>query len=218
MPHGSPPGSSGRPSPHGASDRPRSAGGPSADSAALDRRKWNARYRDAGAAAARPEPHPLTLRWRSRFAGGPMLDAACGLGRGLAGALDDFDPLYGVDVSDAAIFAARRLYPPRRVRWIVADVTALPWPAGTFGLVCSFGFTDLPFLRRIRSAIRPGGMLLYEGFSRRQLESRPGMNPDWTLTLPLLRELCAGWEVLETGETETEPYLVRCAAIRPGRS
>lgn len=147
-----------------------------------------------------------------------MLDAACGLGRGIAAALDAFDPIYAVDVSDVAILAARRLTPSRRVRWIVADVTALPWPAGAFGLVCSFGFTDLPFLRRIRGAIRPGGMLLYEGFSRRQLEVRPEMNPDWTLTLPLLGELIAGWEVLETGETEAPPYLVRCAAIRPGRS
>ena len=190
---------------------------PADGSAALDRRKWNARYRDAGAAAVRPEPHPLAVRWRSRFSGGAMLDAACGLGRGISGALDAFDPIYGVDVSDVAIRAARPLFPPR-VRWIVADVTALPWPDSIFGLVCSFGFTDLPFLRRIRGAIRPGGMLLYEGFSRRQLEARPEMNPDWTLTLPLLGELLAGWEVLETGETDAPPYLVRCAAIRPGRS
>jgi tellurite methyltransferase len=197
-PHGSPP-------------------GPPESSAVPDRRKWNVRYRDLGAAVARPEPHPLAVRWRPRFSGGAMLDAACGLGRGICGALDAFDPIYGVDVSDVAIVAARRLYPPR-VRWIVADVTALPWPDGRFGLVCSFGFTDLPFLRRIRAAIRPGGMLLYEGFSRRQLEVRPEMNPDWTLTLPLLRELVAGWEVFESGETGTQPYLVRCAAIRPGRS
>lgn len=150
-----------------------------------------------------------------------MLDAACGLGRGLIGALDTFAPVYGVDVADIAIRQARALYHERRdaegraVRWVVGDVTALPWPTAFFGLVCSYGFTDVPFLRRIRSAILPGGMILYEGFSRRQLAEHPRMNPQWTLTLPELAELFAGWNALETGETDAPPYLVRCAAIRP---
>jgi SAM-dependent methyltransferase len=188
--------------------------------AAEDRRKWNARYRNSAADAApvRPAPHALALRWRSRFAGGAMLDAACGLGRGLAGALGAFAPLHAVDVSDEAIRAARRLFPEARVRWIVADVTAQPWPDDAFGLVCSFGFTDLDFLGRARSFIRPGGMLLYEGFARRQLELRPDMNPAWTVTVRQLAELFAGWETLETGETAAPPYLVRCAALRPAGS
>jgi SAM-dependent methyltransferase len=188
--------------------------------AAEDRRKWNARYRDSTAAAVpvRPAPHALAQRWRGRFAGGAMLDAACGLGRGLAGALDAFAPLYAVDVSDEAIRAARRLFAGVPVRWIVADVAALPWPDDAFGLVCSFGFTDLAFLRRARSFIRPGGMLLYEGFSRRQRSLRPDMNPGWTIALPQLAELFAGWEILETGETAAPPYLARCAALRPAGS
>jgi SAM-dependent methyltransferase len=144
-----------------------------------------------------------------------MLDAACGMGRGLAGALDAFAPLIAVDVSDVAIRAARPLYPPRRVRWIVADVTALPWPRDFFGLVCSFGFTDAPFLRRMRASVRKGGLVLYEGFARRQAEVRPDLNPAWTLTLPELEELFSGWTILETGETAAPPFLVRCAALRP---
>jgi SAM-dependent methyltransferase len=190
---------------------------------AEDRRKWNARYQAAGPADAPPAPHAMALRWRGRFCGGAMLDAACGLGKGVAGALGAFAPIYAVDVSDVAVFRARRLFasqPEARanVRWIAGDVTALRWPENYFGLVCSFGFTDLPFLRRMRTAIRPGGMLLYEGFSRRQLEVRPEMDPAWTLTVPELSELLSGWELLETGESDALHRLVRCAAIRPGRS
>src|SRR5271154_3449554 len=136
-----------------------------ASSISQDRQKWNARYRGAteGQAPVRPQPHGLAVRWRSHFAGGPMLDAACGMGKGVAGALGRFAPIYGVDVSDFAVSTARHMFKEsdasgNPVRWVVADVTALPWPADHFGLVCSFGFTDIPFLKRIRGAVKPGGM------------------------------------------------------------
>lgn len=190
---------------------------PTPSAAAQDRRTWNVRYRDAAAAAPpeRPQPHPMAVRWRSRFAGGAMLDAACGLGRGLAGAADAFAPVFAVDVSDVAIAAARRLWPQPRIHWIVGDVTALPWPEDRFGLVCSLRFTDLAFLRRMRACIRPGGMILFEGFSPRRLELNPGMNPAWTASLPELTEIFRGWDLLELGESEPPHPLVRCAAIRP---
>jgi len=187
--------------------------------AAEDRRKWNDRYRDsAGADAIKPPaPHPLAIKWRSRFAGGPMLDAACGLGRGIAGAVRDFEPIYAVDVSDEAIGMARRLWPDRSLRWIVGDVTALPWPQDFFGLVCSLRFTDRAFLRSIRTSIRPGGMFLYEGFSERQLARKPDMNPGWVMTQAGLAELFADWEILEIGESTESHPLIHCAAIRRER-
>lgn len=193
---------------------------PAPSAAEQDRRKWNVRYRDAGAAAPpqRPEPHPLAVRWRAGFIGGAMLDAACGLGCGLAGAVDGFAPVYAVDVSEVAIAAARKLWPQPHIRWIVGDVTALRWPEDRFGLVCSLRFTDVPFLRRMRACIRPGGMILFEGFSRRQLETKPGMNPAWTTAPAELADVFAGWELLELGESDMPHALVRCAAIRPART
>lgn len=147
-----------------------------------------------------------------------MLDAACGLGRGLAGAVDAFAPVYAVDVSDAAIAAARKLWPQPHIRWVVADVTAIPWPEDRFGLVFSLRFTEMQFLRRMRASIRPGGMILFEGFSPRQLEIKPDMNPDWTTSLSELAELLSGWEILELCESDAPHRLVRCAAIRPART
>src|SRR5277367_2851931 len=78
----------------------------------MDREKWNARYGDSssGRALVRPEPHNLAMRWRSRFLDGPMLDAACGFGKGVAGALGSFAPIYAVDVSDVAVSTGRRLF------------------------------------------------------------------------------------------------------------
>ena len=181
-----------------------------------DRRKWNERYGDALAqGAAKPEPHPLALRWRSRMTGGRMLDAACGLGRGIAAAGDLFHTVYGVDLSEVALGSARKVWEGRPVRWIAADVTALAWPADFFGLVCAFAFTDLPFFRRIRAGIRPGGMFLYEGFSRRQLELRPDLNPAWTATEQEMAGIFAGWTILEKGEAAEPPFRTRIAALRP---
>ncbi len=182
-------------------------------SSADDRRKWNQRY--GGMAPAAPRPHPLALRWRRRMIGGRMLDAACGLGRGIAAAGHLFHTVYGVDLSEVAIVQARAAYPRRPVRWIVADVTRQPWPAAYFGLVCAFAFTDLPFFRRIRESIQPGGMFLYEGFSRRELEVRPDMDPAWTATVEDLARALPGWHLLESGESGAPPFRTVYAAIRP---
>ena len=181
-----------------------------------DRRKWNQRYGETLAlGAAKPEPHPLALRWASRMTGGRMLDAACGLGRGVAAVGQRFDSVYAVDLSELALGAARRMWEGRPVRWIAADVTALAWPEDFFALVCAFAFTDLPFFRRLRSSIRPGGMFLYEGFSRRQLELRPEMNPAWTATEAEVAGVFAGWTILEKGETAEPPFRTWIAATRP---
>jgi tellurite methyltransferase len=183
-----------------------------------DRRKWNARFRGAAENPKRPVAHPMAERWRGRFIGGPMLDAACGLGRGLAGGLDHFAPVYAVDVSDVGIAAARKFWPQPGIRWVVADVTALPWPQDHFGLVCSLRFTDVGFLRGIRAAIRPGGMLLFEGFSSRQFAASPKLNPDWVMSPDKFRDLFAGWEILEIGESDEPGHaLIHAAAIRPAR-
>jgi SAM-dependent methyltransferase len=179
-----------------------------------DRQKWNDRYREA-AALGPPAPHPLALRWRGRMVGGTMLDAACGLGRGIAAVGHLFHTVYGVDLSEVAIARARRVWAGRSIEWIVGDVTVQPWEPDCFGLVCAFGFTDLPFFRRMRGSIRPGGMIVYEGFSRRQLEAKPDLDPGWTSSPADWDQLLAGWEFLERGESTEAPFRIRCSAIRP---
>jgi SAM-dependent methyltransferase len=183
--------------------------------AGFDRQRWNRRYREAAETHRRPEPNPLALRWRERMIGGRMLDAACGLGRGIASAGPEIREVYAVDISDVAVAAARRLWAGRPIRWIVGDVTALRWPPAFFGLVCAFAFTDRPFFRRIQDAICPGGMFLYEGFSRRQMEVKPDLNPEWTSTPDQMAELFGGWQVLECAENPAAPFRTRLAAIKP---
>lgn len=163
-----------------------------------------------------PEPHELGKRWGHLFIGGRALDVATGLGRGIATAGERFESIYAVDISDVAAGRARRIWRENaRVRWIVADATRLRWPERFFGLVCAFGFTDLPFFSRVRNMLLPGGMFLYEGFSVRQREIKPGLDPGWTSTEAQMRGLFDGWEVLDCEEPEGPPFRLRFAAICP---
>lgn len=178
--------------------------------------KWNLRYQKGGDKEFSPEPHPLGVQWGHRFRGGPMLDAAAGLGRGIATAQEKFEPMYAVDISDVALRRARQYWAGKgRIQWLAADVTAICWPEDFFGLVCAFGFTDLPFFARLARMIAPGGMFLYEGFAARQLEVKPGLDPDWTATPGVMQLTFEGWELLTCEESESPPYRLRFAAIRP---
>lgn len=179
------------------------------------RRKWDRRYGEKPRDSFLPEPHPMAAAVGHRFIGGPMLDAACGLGRGIATGAGAFTPVFAVDLSQVALRRARGFWAgEQRIRWIVADVTALAWPPDFFGLVCAFGFTDLPFFGRVARSVLPGGMFLYEGFSERQMEIKPGLDPAWTSTPQKMASLFSGWEIPVCEEDTEAPFRVRLAAVR----
>ena len=126
------------------------------------------------------------------------------------------DRAIGVDLSELALAAARRAWRGQtKIQWIQADVTRLEWPPGTFALVCAFGFTDWAFLRKVPRIVRPGGLFLYQGFSRQQLTVKPGLDPAWTSTPATIAALFPGWRVLAAEESDEAPYRVSFAGQRP---
>ncbi len=146
--------------------------------------------------------------------GGRALDAACGLGRGIASTGGNFHTVFAVDISVVGVRAARNLWcGDGRICWVVADVARLAWPRAFFGLVCAFGFTHLDFFGRLGEMIAPGGMFLYEGFAERQLSVRPGLDPAWTATPAKLARCLPGWQFLEVGESAAPPFRLRVAAL-----
>lgn len=180
------------------------------------RGKWNRRYADKLTQGAGPEPNPLALRFLDHVHGGLMLDAACGLGTGIAAALERVERAIGVDLSETALAAARSYWGPEpRIVWIQADVSRLSWPPATFALVCAFGFTDWAFLRGVARIVRPGGLFLYQGFSARQLAVKPDLDPAWTSTPADVSALFPGWRVLACEASAVPPYRVSFAGQRP---
>lgn len=180
------------------------------------RAKWNRRYEEKAGERSLPRPNELALRFRRHIRGGTMLDAACGLGAGIAAAIDRVDRVIAVDISDAALRAARELWGGRgKICWIQADVSKLSWPDAMFSLVCAFGFTDWDFLRQVPRIVAPGGLFLYQGFSRRQLAVKPRLDPHWTSTPQQVAALFPAWRRLACEESDTPPYRVSFAGLRP---
>ena len=116
------------------------------------------------------------------------------------------------DVSPVGVEKARRLAAERaaRVEFAVADVYGWPWPTAAFDVVAAIfvQFAD-PAMRgfmfeRIVRALKPGGLLIVQGYTPKQLEYRTGGPPhvENLYTPEMLREAFAALEILELVEYE----------------
>lgn len=91
-----------------------------------------------------------------------VLDIGCGAAPGLRYFVTCGARAVGVDVSRAALAAARRVLPGARVA-LIERADQLPFPAGSFDLVVLSEIVEhvpsnLPFLRECRRVLRPGGV------------------------------------------------------------
>jgi len=118
------------------------------------------------------------------------------------------------DISPVGVEKARRLAAERgvRVRYDVAGVYDWAWPLAAFDVVAAIfvQFAD-PAMRsfmfeRMLRALKPGGLLLLEGYTPKQLEYRTGGPPqvENLYTAPMLREAFRDLEVLELREYEDQ--------------
>lgn len=154
--------------------------------------RWNARYRgrepdDAGPAEV--------LAWHSHLLPrqGRALDVAAGLaanGIRLAGHGLDTEAW---DVSDVAVAAvnrfARERFLPLTAR--IRDVQARPPEAESFDVIVVSRFLHRPLCAALVAALRPGGLLLYQTFTRLKVNGGGPSNPDFLLESGELLQLFA---------------------------
>lgn len=154
-------------------------------------------------------------------AGGRALDVACGRGRhALLLAAAGFD-VVGVDRDAAAIsaFEAQAGALGLRVRGQVCDLEAAEADLGDslFDLIAVFRYLHRPLFPALRRALRPGGVLVYETFTRAQaLRSHP-KNPAFLLEDGELPGLVFPLEVLTRDEGERDGSFVARVVARRGR-
>lgn len=165
-----------------------------------DRRRWNARYRDAPP----PEfdPHPLVAEAaRAGFPAGPVLELACGRsGSALALAASGRDVL-AVDVSDLAlsqlVAEAERRGLPERITTVVADVPSYRAGSEQFALVLATHYWDEAAFGSGCAAVMDGGLIGWEALVRRSGVDRASARP-WEIEPGgLSARLPPGFEVFD---------------------
>jgi SAM-dependent methyltransferase len=133
------------------------------------------------------EPNAFLKAQASRLpAKGSALSIADGEGRnGVWLAQQGLDVL-AVDFSPAALEKSRALAAERgvRLRTEVADVTSWRWPEVAFDVVVAvfvqvvFPAERAVFFKNLKRALKPGGLLLMQGYRTEQLTYRTGGPPE----------------------------------------
>lgn len=175
---------------------------------------WSARYRDAGDDFLfGTAPNSFLASQAERFgAGMSVLSVADGEGRNAVWLAEQGCQVTATEISPVALEKAARLARGRHVSvdWKVADILNWTWPQGAYdavvGIFIQFA-TPEERPRQIagmKQAVKPGGFLLLQGYTPKQLDYRTGgpSSVENLYTEALLRELFADWEIVLLREHE----------------
>jgi len=175
---------------------------------------WNQRFSQAGYLFG-TEPnawlHEHADLWH---AGQRVLSVADGEGRNSVWMAQRGLTVDAFDISEVGVRKARDFarITGVKVNFAVADIATLQWPESIYdGVIAIFiQFADPELRARIFAGmvrcLKPGGVLLLQGYAPKQLEYRTGGPPvaSHMYTPELLREAFRGMEILELREYEAE--------------
>jgi|SRR5271154_508958 len=175
--------------------------------------QWDERHR-AAAQGTPPEPASIVRELIPLLPTGLALDLACGTGRHALLLASRQQPVVAVDWSSAALGILAQHAKPlnlnvhtannlevavagafRGIRLVLADIESAVLPAYSFSLILCVQYLQRSLFRGIEQALRPGGVLLFETFTRAQLEFAGG--PRNLLHLLNLGELRSSFPALE---------------------
>ena len=159
------------------------------------------------------EPNAFLTSHRALFERGMrVLAVADGEGRNGVWLAQQGCDVLSVDISPLGIEKARKLAQQRQVsvRFECADLMQWQWPQGEFdAVVCIFIQFASPADRKLlfdgfRTALKPGGVVLMEGYGVKQLQyssGGPGKLEN-LYTVDMLREAFENWEIESVREYE----------------
>jgi SAM-dependent methyltransferase len=148
------------------------------------------------------------------------LDVACGRGRHALWLAERGSSVVAVDRNPDAIAHLRQAAAARGLP-IVASVWDLETgtPAlgpGTFDIVVVFCYLHRPLFPELVASVRPGGLLIYETFTRAQAARGKPTNPDFLLEEGELRRLVQPLEIVDWREGTFDEREVASVVARRG--
>ena len=153
--------------------------------------EWDARHREA-AQNAPAEPASIVSEWLPLLPEGPALDLACGTGRHTLLLATRGQAVTAVDWSEAALDILEnkahkaKLHvirddaanlaecEKRGIRLIRANLEEIMLPEAAFALILCLQYLQRSLFAQMARALKPGGMLLFETFTRAQLNYSGG--------------------------------------------
>ena len=136
---------------------------------------------------------------------GPVLDLACGQGRnGLFLARHGFD-VHFIDRDAAALGHIRQQLDEEQLcgqcqQRDLEQPSPYALPAEAYSMILVFRYLHRPLLAHIANALKPGGILVYETFTRAQAELGRPRNPDFLLESGELATRFEKWQVIQQFE------------------
>jgi SAM-dependent methyltransferase len=154
------------------------------------REKWDRRYDRA----LQPSPALAVLIENAHLlpARGTALDLACGLGGSALYLAELGLETWAWDLSPVAIDLLRGRSAGPLLHAESRDVIARPPEPGRFDVICVGQFLERGLCDRIAVALKPGGLLFYQTFTRETVDDSGPGNPDYRLGTNELLELFAG--------------------------
>ena len=142
-----------------------------------------------------------------------VLDLACGRGRNGLFLVSHNVPVIFADNNEAHLQSIRAALDLEETGaknnecWLIdleagVDEGRNPLAGKIFDAVIVFNYLHRPLVPFIREAIRPGGLIVYETFTVDQKQFGRPRNPDFLLRRGELRQMFAGWELIESFEGE----------------
>ena len=141
--------------------------------------------------------------------GGRVLDVACGKGRHALLMAEAGLRVRAIDRS-ADVIATLQNEADRlglQIDTAVVDLETDPPPnvgESLYDAVLVFNYLHRPLMPAIRAALKPGGRIFYETFTRRQAERGKPRNPAFLLKDGELRDLMAPFKVLRSREGDLD--------------
>ncbi len=159
-----------------------------------DAQRWNERYRAAPQDWYAAPRSILTQNNHLLAGGGLALDVAMGMGANSAFLLSQGWRVIGVDVSDVAVYQAKRAYPA--IQAVIADLVQFRLPPERFDLILNLYYLDRRLWPVYHRVLKPGGLVIIETLLREMSVLRADMPQHFLLEPGELRAAFQDWDIL----------------------